>query len=1230
MYSESDSDSEDEKDIVVCGRKTAFKCRLSTYALKNNVHDNLLSFLQDASVLFISETKKLLGKYPVMKINACLEAKFKKGINLDNDEFAYATMYIQTRNRKVDCSTKLSKFYTKNIQRKIFEQFGEMTEQGSGWSLHEIIALVINNNKHQVFNGASHVSLPEFIERKKAVINVQNNDNQCFKWAVLAALHPEVKRPQRVSSYKSFENELNFKNISFPVTLDQLGIFEKNNETISVNIYAVEDEYNHDTKKKENTIVPIRITENVRKNHIHLLWIADINSMENNENEGEAPSGNISLCEMVNDVDVISHYCYIKNLARLVGSQCNSHGHKIWLCDRCLHYFYSEIKLAEHTIECGEKNKCKITLPDHNSNQRWISFKHFNRQLPVPYIIYADIESLLSTISSDTTTDEKCVPKGAYQKHIPISIGYYLHYKYDIMKSKYKTYTGSDCVDWFVNELYDISMHVASEIRQVTKMILSQSEETIFQNAQICHICHTEFDIIDQKVRDHSHLTGAFRGAAHIGCNLQYQEPRLLPVVFHNLNYDSHFLIEKISSAFAGKINIIPINNEHYISFTKEVDNSIVDCENHNQRSNKKINIRFIDSYRFLPSSLQKLASYLPKERLIITKQEWKQLPPEKFSLLTEKGVYPYDYMDSIEKLDEQSLPPKSAFYNKLNDSHITEDEYLHAQRVWNTFDIKNMNEYTNIYLKTDVLLLADVFENFRNSSLNLYGLDPAHYYTTPGLSWDAMLKHTKVRLEVLTDIDMLLFVEKGIKIEWFLCSNTYIITKLHFISSFFNFKLGLRGGVSQCSQRYSKANNKYMTDYDSNRSSSYLMYFDVNNLYGFAMTQSLPRSNFEWVTKGVTEILDTADDAEYGYLIEVDLDYPKELHDKHNDYPLCPEHMKPPNSKHTKLILNLYNKSNYVLHYRTLKFAIKSGMHLKKVGRILMFRQSKWLEPYVSLNTNERTKATNEFEKNFFKLMSNAVYGKTLENVRDRVDISLRTTWLGRYGIRNMIVKPNFKKRVIFNENLAAIEMHRTNIFIAKPIIVGVCVLEISKLSMYDFHYGFMLNKFDHECCKLQYTDTDSFIYNIECDDIYELIKENNHRFDTSDYEPDNEYGIELINKKIPGLMKDEVNGKRISEFVGLRSKMYSVRIDGIDAIKKAKGVKQNVLRKKIHFDNFLECLNAQYNLVETQNTIKSKLHKVYSINQVKSMLDPFDDKRSISEDKINTTAWGHYSLSM
>lgn len=392
-------------------------------------------------------------------------------------------------------------------------------------------------------------------------------------------------------------------------------------------------------------------------------------------------------------------------------------------------------------------------------------------------------------------------------------------------------------------------------------------------------------------------------------------------------------------------------------------------------------------------------------------------------------------------------------------------------------------------------------------------------------------------------------------------------------------------------------------------------------------MMQQLPLTNFEWVyIHDINEILCTPDKADIGYLLEVDISYPKKIHKMHNDYPMCAEHMKLDGTNQRKLCLNLIDKSNYVLHYRTLKLIVQHGLKVTKLHRVLKFKQTCWLKPYIEKNTIERTNATNSFEKNLYKLMSNAIYGKTLENIRGRSNVTLENEWLiGKRGAMKLISKPNFKKCVIFNENLVAIEMYKTKIQMTQPIIISVCVLEISKIKMYDFHYKFMVLKFNRKC-QLLYTDTDSFIYNIKCDDIYQIMKLNLNHFYTSDCEEHNLFGIDLKNKKIPGLMKDENNSRIMSEFVGLRSKMYSYKINNTEVIKKAKGIKKNILKKKKTFEQYLECIRDQTIFSENQSIIQSKYHKVYTINQNKKVLDPFDNKRYICENQINTFAYGHY----
>ena len=191
----------------------------------------------------------------------------------------------------------------------------------------------------------------------------------------------------------------------------------------------------------------------------------------------------------------------------------------------------------------------------------------------------------------------------------------------------------------------------------------------------------------------------------------------------------------------------------------------------------------------------------------------------DKFILLLRKGLYPYEYMDSWERFDETSLPDKEAFYSNLNMEGITNIDYSHANKVFKEFKMNNLGDYHTLYVKSDTVLLADVFENFRNMCIRVYELDPAHFLSAPGLGWQACLKKTEVELELITDPDMLLVVEEGI-----------------------------RGGMCHAIPRHAKANNKYMKSYDEDEESSFIEYLDTNNLYGWAMPQKLSVGSFGWI----------------------------------------------------------------------------------------------------------------------------------------------------------------------------------------------------------------------------------------------------------------------------------------------------------------------------------------------------------------------------------------------
>ena len=421
-------------------------------------------------------------------------------------------------------------------------------------------------------------------------------------------------------------------------------------------------------------------------------------------------------------------------------------------------------------------------------------------------------------------------------------------------------------------------------------------------------------------------------------CNLRYKIPSYIPIVFHNLSgYDAHLFIRELGKKFdKGKIGVIAENKEKYISFNVDV---VVDeyVDYQGKIKEKKIQLRLIDSARFMASSLDSLTNNLVKDgRKLFGFEDYSE---EQCKLLTRKGVYPYEYMTSWDKFEETQLPSIEVFYSKLNMIGISGEDYEHAQKVWSSFSIKNLGEYHDLYLKTDVILLSNVSEAFRNTCLEYYKLDPAHFYTAPGLAFQACLKKTGVRLELLTGPDILLMFERGIP------------------------------------GRYVKANNKYMGDkFNPKGKISFLQYLDANNLYGWAMIQPLPTGGFKWVSDMSKFTPD-----------EIAKLYPKELHDLHNELPFMCEKMKINGVE--KLVPNLYDKKKYVIHISALDRALKHGLILEKVHRVIEFDQSAWLEPYIDFNTELRKKANNDFEKDFFKLMNITLclvkQWKTSESIR-------------------------------------------------------------------------------------------------------------------------------------------------------------------------------------------------------------------------------------------------------
>ena len=475
-------------------------------------------------------------------------------------------------------------------------------------------------------------------------------------------------------------------------------------------------------------------------------------------------------------------------------------------------------------------------------------------------------------------------------------------------------------------------------------------------------------------------------------------------------------------------------------------------------------------------------------------------------------------------------------------------------------------------------------------------------------------------------------------------------------------------------SHRHAIANNPQMQNYNPEQPTSYLMYLDSNNLYGWAMSQYLPTGGFHWVNY-TDQILETPADADCGFILEVDLAYPHELHPAHNDFPLAPEKLKV--EKHwmspyqqklveelgvsiscEKLVPNLMDKSRYVLHYRNLQLYLSLGMHLTKVHKVLKFDQSPWMAPYIEKNTHLRTTATNDFEKDFYKLMNNAVshswislyslfqisaefvncparvlldwvsfsvqvFGKTMENVRKRVNVKLLRLD-EEEKILKLVAKPTFARQVIFNPDLVGIQNHKEKVLLNKPIYVGMSVLDLSKHLMYDFYYNHLKKLYTHNI-RLLYTDTDSLIVKVDTEDIYADMSLNADLYDTSNYQSDHPL-FSNTNKKIIGKFKDELGGKVMTESIGIRPKMYSYV--GEDSGKRAKGAKKSVLKQTITHDDYRSCLFEKEVFHRDMPGLRSYDHVIKGETVHKVALAPLDTKRYILPDGISTLAFGHVDI--
>ena len=697
-------------------------------------------YLSKSYPMVINKIKKALRKLKSLKIQLSLRVKLKK-YKQTEDDFVYIKPYFTSETKGIEL-TKIVKYAP-------------------------------------IFGGCKQGNLPKFLKNKHCLLDLSSPENQCFLYAVAAGIQPKATHASRTGQYKTLVENFNTNEISLPMTLDNIQLFEERND-VSINCYDI------NPVSHEPGVLHISSEEN-KKHHVNILLYK-------------------------------GHYYKIRSLSRFLCSFRCSNRRKGYYCKTCLTKKYSEQALKEHENSCSiNMVKPKGQVPIPGSGEDLLQFRNYEKKFMAPFVIYMDFETYQSRV-----TDKRVSGKTRFNtQHKQLSVGMkrvcHVNNKFN---GPVRCYTGENCAKKAIEMLMEEQSRI-NVILNECRYPMTNTGKTwqMLKKATHCYICDSAFNG-DKKCRDHNHLQspkvteehpfGNVLGITCNRCNLKYSsisnEPKI-PVFLHNgSKYDFKLLIRELCQNSENQLKIIPRTSETFACISFQ-------------------NFQFIDTYAHLPNSLSNLTDILrsgqeSKDKLF---KHTRQLYPEEstFLKLLKKGFFPYEYLTGIDVLNECKLPKREHFYSSLTKKTITPEQYQHAQSMFTLLKCSNLGEYLEAYLKLDVTLLADVFENFRAINHKLYGLDVAKYLSLPSFSFDAMLLQTKVKLELITDLEQYEFIQKAI-----------------------------RGGISGQYTRYAKANYTTLPDYNETEPLTYLHMFDCNSLYAYCLSKKLPVGKFRWLEK--------------------------------------------------------------------------------------------------------------------------------------------------------------------------------------------------------------------------------------------------------------------------------------------------------------------------------------------------------------------------------------------
>ena len=877
--------------------QSAFSGNLKTYKIEGDENSDydLLAFLvknKERLQQIVAENVRDGSK----KIQFCVETTMQR---TDEDgELSFTTMYALTDMVLVWFGGLSDDDYQGMIDQLLLTLYN-FTYHGSGWVLQHVKQLIVKVAMYNPVQGSSFIDLPTNLKGHKNVfVNIRNRDNKCFELCYTAAYHIKYGPPLLPAdcNYKNLKTSPDTYskpgakkpsgNFTMPMSINEISRFERINDA-QINVFCYQ----------KGQLLPLRVSKSKGRLVMDLLLLTDN-----------------STHHYVLITDITKLICLLRGL---------KHRTRNCVCRNCLHVCSDELFLRKHRRTCFTNAPAVIKTPALNKSE--LKFSKYEARHFAPWCIYFDLESILepvSTCSNDPSTSSTNI----IEIHRPCGFALTVVEHGNPRAIKFKAERSPDCMSAFLKELEKL----AHESYQAKRKFRMYNGPQPTEEKEKCWICYETFTEANGPVLDHCHYTGKFFGWAHQYCNFNRKTINFTPVIAHNLsNYDVHHLCQALSELDPKhKISIIPQNSERFISLSIGFH-----IKSYKNQAGKKCNIyehmRFIDSLKFMMAPLSNLADNLPDDKFQLLDNEFSDYTIQQCQLLHRKGYYPYSHAKSFDIFEETELPPLNMWKSSLRDGEIeiTETELKKANEVFSVFNCQNFGEYHDIYLKTDTLVLACVFEAFRDICYGTYGLDPAQYYTASNLAGDAFLKVCKAPIQLLPDRSMIEMTESLI-----------------------------RGGVTSVfEKRLFTANNKYVRPYNKNEPSTYGFMIDANNLYGGVMMKShLPLKDFCFKEDiSIAQILATPGNSEKGYILEVDLSYPDALHDFHKDFPLAPlkESIKASelsdyqrdlldigNSKIKKLVQTLKDKHNYTVHYLTLQFYTSMGLQVSKVHRVLEF----------------------------------------------------------------------------------------------------------------------------------------------------------------------------------------------------------------------------------------------------------------------------------------------------